>query len=263
MSSPIGRHDRPDEEVQRPRPNADPKSFYTNEFLQLIVRARGRGVARRQPRDGRRRCRGLIELEGVSKIFGSGPAAVHAFGPVDLDIEPGEFVSLLGPSGCGKSTLMLMLAGLMPCTTGVIRVGGRAVTGPQTDIGIMFQDNTLVPWRTVRGNIELQLELRGLPVAKLRRAGREPARLGAPRRLRRPLPLRAFGRHAAARRLLPGDGARAADHAARRAARKARRHDPREHPPRPAGALDAAAADGGLRHALHRGGDPALDAGSR
>jgi NitT/TauT family transport system ATP-binding protein len=58
---------------------------------------------------------------------------------------------------------MLMLAGLIGCTTGTIRLGGRTVTRPQTDIGIMFQDNTLVPWRTVRGNVELQLELRGLP----------------------------------------------------------------------------------------------------
>ena len=107
-----------------------------------------------------------IELTGVQKVFGSGPGALHAFGPVDMRIEEGEFVSLLGPSGCGKSTLMLMIAGLLDATGGRIAIDGRTVTGPQTDIGIMFQDNTLVPWRTVRGNIELQLELRGLsPVA--------------------------------------------------------------------------------------------------
>ena len=109
--------------------------------------------------------RSLIALDGVAKTFGVGDAAVHAFGPVDLTIGAGEFVSLLGPSGCGKSTLMLMIAGLLPPSAGTITVAGRKVTGPQTDIGIMFQDNTLVPWRTVRGNVELQLELRGLPVA--------------------------------------------------------------------------------------------------
>jgi NitT/TauT family transport system ATP-binding protein len=103
-----------------------------------------------------------IELEGVQKVFGSGPGALHAFGPVDLKIEKGEFVSLLGPSGCGKSTLMLMIAGLLDPSGGRIAIDGRSVDGPQTNIGIMFQDNTLVPWRTVRGNIELQLELRGL-----------------------------------------------------------------------------------------------------
>ncbi|MDF0597645.1 ABC transporter ATP-binding protein [Psychromarinibacter halotolerans] len=104
-----------------------------------------------------------IEISGVSKTFGTGAEAVHAFGPVDMNIMPGEFVSLLGPSGCGKSTLMLMIAGLVDPTEGRIALAGREVHGPQTDIGIMFQDNTLVPWRTVRGNIELQLELRSLP----------------------------------------------------------------------------------------------------
>src|SRR5262245_40726201 len=98
------------------------------------------------------------------KIYGDGAAAVHAFGPSTLSIEPGEFVSLVGPSGCGKSTLMLMMAGLLDCTSGTIEVEGRVVRGPQRHVGVMFQDNTLVPWRTVTGNILLQLELRALPV---------------------------------------------------------------------------------------------------
>ncbi|MEQ1518327.1 MAG: ABC transporter ATP-binding protein, partial [Usitatibacteraceae bacterium] len=91
---------------------------------------------------------------------------VHALGPVDLGIETGQFMSFLGPSGCGKSTLMLMIAGLLDLSAGEIRLNEKPVTAPQIDIGIMFQDNTLVPWRTVRGNIELQLELRGLLVAQ-------------------------------------------------------------------------------------------------
>jgi NitT/TauT family transport system ATP-binding protein len=104
----------------------------------------------------------LIEITRVTKVFGKGASEVHAFGPVDLTIEAGQFVSLLGPSGCGKSTLILMLAGLLERSSGTIRINGKDVSAPQTDIGIMFQDNTLVPWRTVRGNVELQLELRGL-----------------------------------------------------------------------------------------------------
>lgn len=107
----------------------------------------------------------LIELQGVSKVYGLGGAAVHALGPVDLAIDEGRFVSFLGPSGCGKSTLMLMIAGLLEPSAGSIRVNGAEVTGPQTGVGIMFQDSTLVPWRTVRGNVELQLEMRGIPVA--------------------------------------------------------------------------------------------------
>jgi NitT/TauT family transport system ATP-binding protein len=103
-----------------------------------------------------------IELRSLAKTFGSGPQAVHAFGPATLTIPSGSFVSLLGPSGCGKSTLMLMIAGLLDASRGEILVDGKRVCGPQTDIGIMFQDNTLVPWRTVEGNVALQLEMRGL-----------------------------------------------------------------------------------------------------
>jgi NitT/TauT family transport system ATP-binding protein len=109
-----------------------------------------------------------IEIRSAMKVYGEGAAAVHAFGPSTLSIEPGEFVSLVGPSGCGKSTLMLMTAGLLDCSSGTISVEGRPVRGPQTRVGVMFQDNTLVPWRTVTGNIELQLELRGLPVGAYR-----------------------------------------------------------------------------------------------
>ena len=105
-----------------------------------------------------------IAIRGVSKTFETEDGPVHAFGPADLDIAPGDFVSLLGPSGCGKSTLMLMIAGLLPPSLGEILVSGSPVTGPQTSIGIMFQDNTLVPWRNVRRNIELQLELRAIDV---------------------------------------------------------------------------------------------------
>jgi NitT/TauT family transport system ATP-binding protein len=103
-----------------------------------------------------------ITIDGVTKVFATDDGEVHAFGPADLAIGEGEFVSLLGPSGCGKSTLMLMVAGLLPATAGEICIAGEPVVEPRTDIGIMFQDNTLVPWRTVKGNIELQLELRGL-----------------------------------------------------------------------------------------------------
>ena len=106
-----------------------------------------------------------VDIHALTKIFGQGDTAVPAFGPSDLSVKEGEFVTLLGPSGCGKSTLLLMVAGLMKPTSGTITVKGKTVDGPRTDIGIMFQDNTLVPWRTVRGNIELQLELRGMDPA--------------------------------------------------------------------------------------------------
>ena len=88
---------------------------------------------------------------------------MHAFGPLDLRIEAGSFVALLGPSGCGKSTLLLMIAGLLAGSDGEIRLAGRTVAGPQTEIGIVFQSHVLVDWRDVLGNVLLQIDLRGLP----------------------------------------------------------------------------------------------------
>jgi NitT/TauT family transport system ATP-binding protein len=120
-----------------------------------------------------------IDIRGLVKVFGDGEGAIHAFGPAHLHVGKGEFVSLLGPSGCGKSTLMLIVAGLLAPTSGGVDVDGEAVTGPRTDIGIMFQDNTLVPWRTVWGNVALQLELRGMKPAAY--AARIDALLGSVR----------------------------------------------------------------------------------
>ena len=187
-----------------------------------------------------------IEIRDVSKVFDPvrlGEDRVHAFGPVDLDRRAGEFVSLARSFGLRKVDPDADDRGPAAADR-TARSGSTAasVTEPRTDIGIMFQDNTLVPWRTVRGNIELQLELRGLDPRRYAERIVGLLRIGPARRLREPAALRAFGRHAAARRLLPGAGARARDAASRRAARQARRDDPREHPPRPAGALDGEAA---------------------
>ena len=108
--------------------------------------------------------RKFIDITDLNKVYQSGDQSIHAFGPVSMKINSGEFVSVLGPSGCGKSTLMLMIAGLLDSTSGKVEFDGKLVKGPKTDIGIMFQDNTLVPCRTIKSNIELQLELRGLKV---------------------------------------------------------------------------------------------------
>ena len=106
----------------------------------------------------------FIEITDLKKVFVSGDEQIYAFGPASININSGEFVSVLGPSGCGKSTLMLMIAGLLDSTSGKVEFESKLVKEPKTDIGIMFQDNTLVPWRTIKANIELQLELRGLKV---------------------------------------------------------------------------------------------------
>jgi len=112
-----------------------------------------------------RRAAAAISAEGVSKVFRRGNTEVRALDRVDLDVGEGEFIAVLGPSGCGKSTLMRLVAGLVPATTGRIAISGVPVQGPHTDLGIVFQAATLLDWRTVLGNVLLQLELRGLDPA--------------------------------------------------------------------------------------------------
>ena len=103
-----------------------------------------------------------VSIAGVSKTYRSKAGEVSALDPIDLAIAPGAFVSLVGPSGCGKSTLLLMLAGLLSRTSGEILVDGRPVEGPETNIGIVFQGNVLVDWRSALDNVLLQIEMRGL-----------------------------------------------------------------------------------------------------
>ena len=85
-----------------------------------------------------------------------------ALGPVSLEIPPGEFVCLVGPSGCGKSTLIKVIAGLQPPTAGGAFLHDQPIIKPSPKVGLMFQDATLLPWRTVRDNIGLPLELAGM-----------------------------------------------------------------------------------------------------
>lgn len=104
-----------------------------------------------------------LHISDVSKTFGiDSNRPFRALQPVNVDIEPGEFVSVVGPSGCGKSTLMLMVAGLLPTTTGTIHIGDDAVTSPVTDVGIAFQDHLLLDFRTAMDNVMLQADVRGL-----------------------------------------------------------------------------------------------------
>jgi NitT/TauT family transport system ATP-binding protein len=98
----------------------------------------------------------------VSKTLRRGATEVRALDRVDVTIGAGEFVCLVGPSGCGKSTLMRIVAGLVPATEGRVVIDGRTVDGPETRLGIVFQSPVLLDWRTVLGNVLLQVELRGL-----------------------------------------------------------------------------------------------------
>ncbi len=105
----------------------------------------------------------MLTFSGVSKRFPDGTVALAG---VDLEIAAGEFVSVVGPSGCGKSTLLRIASGLSDATDGSAQVS----TG---QLGYVFQDPTLLPWRTVQGNVELFAELRGLPKEERRRRAHE------------------------------------------------------------------------------------------
>jgi NitT/TauT family transport system ATP-binding protein len=103
----------------------------------------------------------VVSLSGVSKVFGKG--GVVALQSVDLDVRPGEFVSLIGPSGCGKSTLLRIVGDLIDPTEGRVVVNGKTAHRARLDrdYGIVFQDAVLYDWRTVARNIALPLEMFG------------------------------------------------------------------------------------------------------
>jgi len=100
----------------------------------------------------------LIAVQDVVKLYRAGIKPVHAVDHVSFDIEEGSFVSIVGPSGCGKSTLLKIIAGLLPWTSGTVRVNGREVQGPLENVGMVFQSPVLLKWKTVLGNIMLPVD---------------------------------------------------------------------------------------------------------
>ena len=109
-----------------------------------------------------------VRLDAVYKAFVSAGRrrtgeALLALEDVTFAARPGEFISLVGPSGCGKSTVLNLLAGLLRPSAGQVIYQGRPVEGVNTEVGYITQDDNLLPWRTVRRNVEFGLELRGVP----------------------------------------------------------------------------------------------------
>src|SRR5882757_4119161 len=94
-----------------------------------------------------------IALNSVRKIYGGRQGPVEAVSNASFTVDAGEFVSILGPSGCGKSTVLMMLAGLEKPTSGSIVVDGSPMTSPRRDVGLIFQDATLLPWQSVLDNV--------------------------------------------------------------------------------------------------------------
>jgi NitT/TauT family transport system ATP-binding protein len=100
-----------------------------------------------------------LSLRGVGKSYSGRRGETSALLEIDLNVAEGEFVSLVGPSGCGKSTLLHIVAGLEPATTGIVDLDGERVLGPGAEIGLVFQQQTLFPWLSVRENVRFPLTL--------------------------------------------------------------------------------------------------------
>lgn len=109
-----------------------------------------------------------VSVEAVTVRFRTRKGSVEALAPVDIQIPDKQFVAIVGPSGCGKTTILNMLAGLLKPSSGRVLRDGRPVTGPTRDVGYMLARSALTPWRTVRRNVELGPELRGVPRAQRR-----------------------------------------------------------------------------------------------
>ncbi|QFG20786.1 ABC transporter ATP-binding protein [Actinomadura sp. WMMB 499] len=115
----------------------------------------------------------VLKTRGLGKQFVKDDQGIVALRDFDIDIAEGGFVSVLGRSGCGKSTMLNLLAGLTTPSSGEVLYRDEPVTKPRVDIGYLTQSDTLMPWRSVRRNIEMPMELRGVPSARRRERAEE------------------------------------------------------------------------------------------
>jgi NitT/TauT family transport system ATP-binding protein len=104
--------------------------------------------------------RAVIDIRNVSKTFDTSDGSVQALATTSISVEENRFVSIVGPSGCGKTTLLKIVGGLIPPTTGDVRVAGTPVTSPREDISFVFQGAVLLPWKTAMENILLPIRVR-------------------------------------------------------------------------------------------------------
>jgi NitT/TauT family transport system ATP-binding protein len=119
-----------------------------------------------------------LRIAGVSKTFAASDGApVQALDDVSLEVRDGEFVSVIGPSGCGKSTLFQIIGGLLEGDRGTVSLDGSMLNGARRDIGMVFQEESTFPWRTVLDNVAFPLELAGLGKAEREERARRFVRL--------------------------------------------------------------------------------------
>ena len=108
----------------------------------------------------------ILVADNLVVRFDTNEGPITAVDDVSLKVKPGEFLSIIGPSGCGKSTLFNVIGGLLGQHQGVVRVAGETISGPHKSIGMVFQEESTFPWRTVIDNVAFPLELVGMPKTK-------------------------------------------------------------------------------------------------
>jgi NitT/TauT family transport system ATP-binding protein len=108
----------------------------------------------------------LLELKHVSKSFPHAKGTLEVLHDISFDVEQGEFIAIVGPSGCGKSTLLRIVNGIVPLTSGQVLYKGKQVDGVNLECALIFQSFALLPWLSVKANVELGLEAQGLPLAE-------------------------------------------------------------------------------------------------
>jgi NitT/TauT family transport system ATP-binding protein len=108
----------------------------------------------------------ILLVDGITKRFETPDGLLTAVDNVSLTVSPGEFLGVIGPSGCGKSTLFNVIGGLLDGYDGSVRVGGDLVRGPHPSIGMIFQEESTFPWRSVIDNVAFPLEIAGMPKAE-------------------------------------------------------------------------------------------------
>ncbi len=106
----------------------------------------------------------IITVENLSKIFERDGEKTEAIRNLSLNVVRGRLLCIVGPTGCGKTTLLRIIAGLEKPTSGTVLLDGREISSPSADRGMVFQEFALFPWRTVTGNVEFGLEIKGLPI---------------------------------------------------------------------------------------------------
>src|SRR6201997_1923570 len=108
----------------------------------------------------------ILVVEDIVKRFDTPDGALTAIDRVSFEVAPGEFLAVIGPSGCGKSTLFNVIGGLLDGYQGAVTVGGETVRGPHPAIGLVFQEESTLPWRTVIENVAFPLEIVGVAKAE-------------------------------------------------------------------------------------------------